>query len=52
MPKEIQPGQDLIVKYHTKMPGKIAIFAVDEGILDLLHNPNNLVPNYINQRLN
>ncbi len=30
---------------------KITIFKKN-GTIDLLHNPNNLVPNYINQRLN
>ena len=31
--KQIKPGENLRVGYKTKQPGKIVIFAVDEGIL-------------------
>jgi uncharacterized protein YfaS (alpha-2-macroglobulin family) len=30
-----RPGEDLTIKYHTDKPGKIIVFAVDEGILQV-----------------
>lgn len=33
VPERIKPGSDLAVTYSTRTPGKIIIFAVDEGIL-------------------
>ncbi len=33
IPEEIKPGQIIPIRYRTSQPGKIVIFAVDEGIL-------------------
>ncbi len=33
VPKEARPGDTVTVEYHSKQPGKIVIYAVDEGIL-------------------
>jgi uncharacterized protein YfaS (alpha-2-macroglobulin family) len=34
-PEVVKPGQDLTIDYHTDKPGKIVVFAVDEGILQV-----------------
>lgn len=33
VPSQTKPGEELAVKYSTKQPGKIVIYAIDEGIL-------------------
>ncbi|WP_316353183.1 alpha-2-macroglobulin family protein [Candidatus Trichorickettsia mobilis] len=33
VPKIVKPGSEYIVEYSTKQAGKIAVFAIDEGIL-------------------
>ncbi len=33
--KEARPGEPLTINYHTDKPGKIIVFAVDEGILQV-----------------
>jgi uncharacterized protein YfaS (alpha-2-macroglobulin family) len=35
IPGEAKPGQDFIIKYSTPRRGKIIVYAVDEGILQL-----------------
>lgn len=42
VPKEVRPGETIKISYHTKKPGKIILYAVDEGILLYAHylNPN------------
>jgi uncharacterized protein YfaS (alpha-2-macroglobulin family) len=44
VPKEAKPGDIVKIQYHTKQPGKIILYAVDEGILLYGHyqNPNPL----------
>lgn len=34
-PSGVKPGEELIIDYKTNRPGKIIVFAVDEGILQL-----------------
>lgn len=34
-PKLSRPGENLTINYHTDKPGKIIVFAVDEGILQV-----------------
>lgn len=34
-PTLVKPGDKLVLKYHTSKPARIAIFAVDEGILQV-----------------
>lgn len=33
-PDTVRPGEVLPINYHTEVPGKIVVFAVDEGILN------------------
>lgn len=42
VPKDVRPGDSVSVSYRTKKPGKIIVYAVDEGILLYAHyqNPN------------
>jgi alpha-2-macroglobulin len=35
LPDLVQPGQDLTITYQSDKPGKIIVFAVDEGILQV-----------------
>ncbi|MDR0390028.1 MAG: alpha-2-macroglobulin [Spirochaetaceae bacterium] len=35
IPQEAKPGEDFIIKYTVSRPGKIIVYAVDEGILQL-----------------
>jgi uncharacterized protein YfaS (alpha-2-macroglobulin family) len=35
IPAEAKPGEDFIIKYRSSRPGKIVVYAVDEGILQL-----------------
>jgi len=35
IPAEAKPGQDFVIKYSTARRGKIIVYAVDEGILQL-----------------
>ena len=35
IPGEAKPGQDFVIKYSTSRRGKIIVYAVDEGILQL-----------------
>ena len=35
LPNEVKSGSDLEIKYSSEKPGKIVIFAVDEGILQV-----------------
>jgi uncharacterized protein YfaS (alpha-2-macroglobulin family) len=35
VPAEAKPGQDFVIKYSTARRGKIIVYAVDEGILQL-----------------
>lgn len=35
IPAEARPGEPLTIRYHTDKPGKIVVFAVDEGILQV-----------------
>lgn len=43
-PEAAKPGEALTIDYHTDKPGKIIVFAVDEGILQVAHytTPNPL----------
>jgi uncharacterized protein YfaS (alpha-2-macroglobulin family) len=34
-PEVVRPGESLTIDYHTDKPGKIILFAVDEGILQV-----------------
>lgn len=34
-PKVVRPGEQLTIDYHTDKPGKIIVFAIDEGILQV-----------------
>ncbi|RUR17717.1 alpha-2-macroglobulin [Legionella sp. km535] len=34
-PKVVRPGEALTIDYHTDKPGKIIVYAVDEGILQV-----------------
>ncbi|MDR1430465.1 MAG: alpha-2-macroglobulin family protein [Spirochaetaceae bacterium] len=34
-PQEAKPGEDFVIKYAASRPGKIIVYAVDEGILQL-----------------
>lgn len=36
-PQKIEPGKPLTVNYRTSAPGRIVLFAVDEGILQVAH---------------
>lgn len=36
-PTRIKPGDALVVHYQTSRPGRIVLFAVDEGILQVAH---------------
>ncbi len=44
VPERSKPGDDLPIQYSTKVPGKIIVYAVDEGILQYAHykTPNPL----------
>jgi uncharacterized protein YfaS (alpha-2-macroglobulin family) len=44
VPSETKPGTDFAIKYSTSRPGKIAIMAIDEGILQVAgyHTPDPL----------
>lgn len=35
VPEVVKPGQDLVVKYKTSKPGKIIVYGVNQGILQL-----------------
>jgi uncharacterized protein YfaS (alpha-2-macroglobulin family) len=35
IPAEAKPGEDFVIKYSTRQQGKIIVYAVDEGILQL-----------------
>ncbi len=35
--EQVKPGQDLAISYRTDKPARIALFAVDEGILQVAH---------------
>ncbi len=37
VPEKVKPGEKLSIQYQTKTPGKIIIYAVDEGILQYGH---------------
>ncbi|MDR1177537.1 MAG: hypothetical protein LBK64_01780, partial [Spirochaetaceae bacterium] len=43
-PEEAKPGEDFVIKYAASRPGKIIVYAVDEGILQLAgyHTPDPL----------
>jgi uncharacterized protein YfaS (alpha-2-macroglobulin family) len=43
-PQEAKPGEDFVIKYAVSRPGKIIVYAVDEGILQLAgyHTPDPL----------
>jgi len=51
VPEKIKPGDTLTVRYSVKKPGKIIVFAIDEGILQYAHyktpDPLNF---FVNQR--
>lgn len=34
-PEWVKPGEPLVIRYHSDRPGRIALFAVDEGILQV-----------------
>ncbi len=34
-PEKVRPGEDFSIHYQSQQPGKIALFAVDEGILQV-----------------
>lgn len=35
IPEVVKPGEDLVVKYKTSRPGKIVVYGVNEGILQV-----------------
>ena len=37
LPEKVKPGDTLTIGYTTKTPGKIIVYAVDEGILQYAH---------------
>lgn len=34
-PYEVKPGEEVVIKYRSKSPGEVIIYAIDEGILQL-----------------
>lgn len=36
-PAQVKPGENLAISYRTERPARVALFAVDEGILQVAH---------------